>query len=251
MTDFSYQLYSSRNFPPLSDTLAMVARHGYAQVEGYGALYQNADAVSQLRGLLDANGLAMPSGHFGLDHLENDPQGVLSIAADLGIELVVCPYLPADQRPGDAAGYVELGRRLQAAGAPFRDAGLQFGWHNHDFEFAPLSDGSVPLARIFEGGPDLLWEVDAAWIARGGADPAAWISQESARVISTHVKDIAPAGTKTDEDGWADVGDGTMDWAGLMTVVKATPNRFLIMEHDNPSDDERFAQRSIAAAKSY
>ena len=38
MTDYSYQLYSSRNFGPLPDTLKMVADLGYTQVEGYGAL---------------------------------------------------------------------------------------------------------------------------------------------------------------------------------------------------------------------
>lgn len=36
---FSYQLYSSRNFPPMSRTFDLVARAGYAAVEGYGALY--------------------------------------------------------------------------------------------------------------------------------------------------------------------------------------------------------------------
>lgn len=37
MTAFSYQLYSSRNFPPLAATLTMLADLGYAEVEGYGA----------------------------------------------------------------------------------------------------------------------------------------------------------------------------------------------------------------------
>ena len=29
MTEFSYQLYSSRNFPPLADTLKMLGELGY------------------------------------------------------------------------------------------------------------------------------------------------------------------------------------------------------------------------------
>ena len=37
MTNFSYQLYSSLNFPPLSETLKMLAGLGYNRVEGYGA----------------------------------------------------------------------------------------------------------------------------------------------------------------------------------------------------------------------
>ncbi len=40
MTDFSYQLYSSRNFGPLPETLKMLGNLGYTQVEGYGGLYR-------------------------------------------------------------------------------------------------------------------------------------------------------------------------------------------------------------------
>ena len=48
MTDFSYQLYCSRNFPPLSETLKMVAAAGYKNVEGYGALYADEAKVAEL-----------------------------------------------------------------------------------------------------------------------------------------------------------------------------------------------------------
>ena len=64
MTDFSYQLYSSRNFPPLADTLKMLAEIGFAQVEGYGALYADASSLGILEKGLNDTGLAMPTGHF-------------------------------------------------------------------------------------------------------------------------------------------------------------------------------------------
>ena len=57
MTAFSYQLYSSRNFPPLADTLTMLADLGYAEVEGYGALYADPALVSELKTHLGASGL--------------------------------------------------------------------------------------------------------------------------------------------------------------------------------------------------
>ena len=38
MQTVSFQLYSARNFPPLSDVLKTVGALGYAQVEGYGCL---------------------------------------------------------------------------------------------------------------------------------------------------------------------------------------------------------------------
>ena len=47
MTAFSYQLYSSRNFPPLSRTLSMLADLGYEQVEGYGGLFDDTTELTR------------------------------------------------------------------------------------------------------------------------------------------------------------------------------------------------------------
>ncbi len=244
MTKLSYQLYSSRNFPPVANTLKMVADLGYSQVEGYGGLYATLDDIDGLKGAMDANGLTMPSGHVGLDMIENDPARVLKIAETLGITHIFVPHLVADQRPTTDAGWRDFGARLQKAGQPLRDAGLAFGWHNHDFEFA--TSGAHPMDLILEGGPELSVELDVAWVARGGQDPLAWIEKLSDRIVAAHVKDIANAGENADEDGWADVGHGTLDWKALMAALKNTPCQIFVLEHDNPSDDTRFASRSIA-----
>jgi sugar phosphate isomerase/epimerase len=245
----SYQLYSSRNFPPLADTLAMLADLGYDAVEGYGALYADDAQVAELTAALGKSGLAMPTGHFGLAQLEAEPAKVLAIARALGITRLYCPYLMPEDRPTDAAGWRAFGARLQAAGRPIRDAGLGFGWHNHDFELRPLPDGQVPQDLIFAGGPDLEWEIDVAWVVRGGADPAAWITRYAPRITAAHLKDIAPAGQNANEDGWADLGEGTVPWKALMADLRHTPCDIFIMEHDNPSDHARFARRSLQAAK--
>ena len=63
------------------------------------------------------------------------------------------------------------------------------------------------------------------------------------------MKDIAPAGQNADEDGWADVGQGTVDWKALMAALRGIGVKHFVMEHDNPKDDVRFATRSIATAK--
>ena len=86
---------------------------------------------------------------------------------------------------------------------------------------------------------------------RGGGDPLDWISRYGARITTAHVKDIAPAGTCDDEDGWADVGEGVMNWAGITQALRDAGTDLFIMEHDKPSDATRFAKRSIAAFRSY
>lgn len=248
MTEISYQLYSSRNFPPLSETLSMLKGLGYSQVEGYGGLY--GDPAGLAAALREA-GLAMPSGHFSLDMLEKEPDKAMAVIKAVGMRAVYCPHIGPDLRPTDAAGWRAFGRRLQQAGAPFRAAGLTFGWHNHDFEFRVQRDGAVPMAEILAGGPELSWEADIAWIVRGGADPFDWIARHGERISAAHVKDIAPPGQCLDEDGWADVGHGTIDWTGIWRALKATACRFFIMEHDKPNDHRRFAARSIESVRTF
>ncbi|MDA8584749.1 sugar phosphate isomerase/epimerase [Rhodobacteraceae bacterium] len=241
----SYQLYSSRNFGPLPETLQMLAKAGYAQVEPFGALFANLEDAKNLAASVEAADLEMPSAHFGLDLVESDADAAIAIAKALGVQNVFVPYLEEPDRPTDAAGWRAFGARLEAAGAPLVAAGLTFGWHNHDFEFTALADGSMPIDCLFEGGPSLALEFDVAWCARAGQDPMPWIEKLGARTVCAHVKDIAPTGENLNEDGWADVGQGTMDWAGLMTALRATGCALFIMEHDNPSDDVRFATASL------
>ena len=69
------------------------------------------------------------------------------------------------------------------------------------------------------------------------------------RLTAVHLKDIAPSGENADEDGWADLGHGTVDWKALKAALAGTKVRYFVMEHDNPKDAERFASRSIATAR--
>ena len=246
---FSYQLYSSRNFPPLADTLKMLADAGYDGVEGFGGLYADQAGLDAMAAGLAANGLAMRSGHFGLAQVEDTPDWAIKVAQTLGMDTVIVPWLPAEMHPTTGAGWHELGARLQKAGAPIRAAGLAFGWHNHDFEFRKTADGALPQTALFQGGPDLKWEIDVAWVVRGGADPTQWIKDHASRIVAAHVKDIAPTGQNAAEDGWADVGYGTVDWPAIIAALRAAGCDNFVLEHDNPSDHARFAQRSLASVR--
>lgn len=250
MTDYAYQLYSSRNFPPLGETFRMLADLGYAQVEGYGALFSDLADPGELRALLDEYGLTMPTGHFDLDMVRGQPDRVVEIARALDMRAVFVPATGPDQRVQNAYGWRTFGRDLAEAGKPLQDAGLLFGWHNHGYEFAEIDSENRPLDLILAGDDALAWEVDSAWIVIGGEDPRRWIEKHSGRIVAAHLKDIAPSGQSTDEDGWADLGHGTMDWPGIMSLLRQTPCRYFVMEHDDPSDHHRFARLSLAAAQS-
>ena len=243
----SFQLYSSRNFPPLDTQLATLARLGYRNVEPYSGLYGD---VGKLKAALDRAGLKAPSGHFGLDALEENFASAIADARSLGMSLIVCPWMPPDQRPQDPDGWSALGKRLGAIGSRVRAEGLRFAWHNHDFEFRPLADRSMPIEHV-TSDPFVDLEMDVAWIVRGKSDPAQWIDRFSGRIAACHVKDLAPAGEKTDEDGWADVGEGIVPWKSLWPLIIKAGSNLMIAEHDTPKDFERFARTSFDAMKQY
>ena len=253
MTKLSFQLYSARNFQPYSAIFEKLGKAGYQEVEGFGGIYADLDdaGLKSLRAELDKNGLVMATGHFSPDFLDGNVEKSLQIAKILGMDSIYAPHLMPDQRPTDAAGWLAFGKRLQEMSKPYKDAGYEFGWHNHDFEFVKLSDGSLPIERIFEGAPDISWEADIAWVIRGGADPFAWIEKLGSRITSVHVKDIAPAGEAKDEDGWADVGHGKVEWAKLIAALRGTKAKHFVVEHDNPNDIDRNISRSIASFKTY
>lgn len=251
MTAFSYQLYSSRNFPPLADTLAMLAKAGYAQVEGYGALYADESSLAVMEKGLKDNGLTMPTGHFSLEMCRDNPARVLEIARVLGVKAVIVPYIMPDDRPKNAAGWTAFGKELARVGKPFRDAGLAFGYHNHDFEFIPTETGELPLDLILAAGDGIKLELDVAWSVKGKADAAATLRKYASRLIAVHVKDIAPEGQNKDEDGWAYVGQGTMGWNNLFPLLREIGVEYLVLEHDNPKNHADFASKSINAAKGF
>ena len=199
---------------------------------------------------MDANGLTMPTGHFSVDMLETERTKVLTIASTLGMRHIYAPYLVPDQRPKTAAGWRKFGKRLAEIGVWVRSEGYSFGWHNHDFEFVKLPTGEVPHDLIFDAAPLLDWECDVAWIQRARANPISWIKRYGDRITSVHVKDIARAGEAPDEDGWADVGHGIVNWNKVYGVLAKTRVLHHIMEHDNPSDLSRFAKRSFAFVSS-
>lgn len=241
--DVSFQLYSARNFSPWDNVLSHLSNLGYTQVEGFGGNYEDAAAF---KAFLDKHGLAMPSGHFfPLEQFEDDLGTVVATAKTLGMKRLFCPALPPEQRVADADAWTSVGKRLENIGKQVRDAGLRFGWHNHDFEFSACADGRLPMDILLQNAPSIEWEADIAWIVRGGQDPLAWIDRYAERITTAHVKDIAPEDECIDEDGWADVGYGVMDWKTLTAALRNIDVDLFVMEHDNPSDFERFASRSI------
>lgn len=245
MRPVGYRLYSSRNFSPLSDTLELLYETGYSYVEGYGQMLGNSDSIAQVARLLEANHLTMPSAQFNLSTIQNAPEKIIDAAQVLGIKVIVMPYIVEALRPRTREGWQSFGHLLSDMAKPLMDAGLEFAYRNTDFEFTTLDSGERPLELILDSSPYLKFELDAAWAHRSGACPEDWIKSYAEKLNLVHVKDVAQTGRNVDEDGWADVGYGVMNWKSIWDALDAAKVEYRFVDHGNPADHWRFARRSM------
>ncbi len=244
MTKLSIQLYSGRKFPPVEKQLETVEAAGFRFVEPYGGMYEDVGASQKL---FEKHKVTAITGHVGIDMADGQRQRTLDMAKALGMKWVITPAIGGDARPTTRAGWAELGLRLLKLADFYQDHGIVYAWHNHDFEFKALADGSMPIDHILGGS--LPWEADLAWVARGKADPLHWLQRFSGRVFALHVKDLAKPGERADEDGWADPGHGVLPWGDYWKAAKAAGAQVMVAEHDNPNDFARFAHAAMKAMR--
>jgi sugar phosphate isomerase/epimerase len=241
----SIQLYTLRSLGDLDRVLDTVKQAGYGRVETVGSHLDDAENV---RSKLDARGLKVSSSHVSLATLRDRPEAVIEACRTLGFDQLFMPAVSQEHRQSEAAFWRALGCELGEIAERMRDQGIAFGYHNHDWELTPKDGVKTALELIFEGAADspLSWQVDIAWLVRGGADPKGWMHRYRDRVISAHVKDIAPEGRNEDQDGWADVGAGLLDWRELWPAARAAGAKWMVVEHDKPSDPAETARASYA-----
>jgi sugar phosphate isomerase/epimerase len=241
----SIQLYTLRSLNGLDTILDTAKGAGFRNVEGIGSHLEDAPNV---KAKLDARELRMSSSHVGLGALRERPEAVIAACRALDLVQLFMPSVPAEQRSMDASGWRMLGRELARLATQFADSGINLGYHNHNWELTPKDGTRTAFELVFaeaEQSP-LTWQADVAWLVRGGAAPEEWLRRYRERLVSVHVKDLAPAGTAIDEDGWADVGAGVLDWRRLWQVCLDCGARSMVVEHDRPSDPVRCAHASYA-----
>ena len=224
--------------------LDTAARAGYQNVELIGSHLEDAAGT---RAKLDVRGLKASSAHVGIAALRERFDATLAACNMIGFKQLFMPSVPPAERDSGAPYWAALGKELGQMAVRAQAQGIELGYHNHHWELQKKADGRTALEWFFEGalGTPLVWQVDVAWLVRGEADPAALMQRYKDRVVSAHAKDLAPAGEKLDEDGWADVGSGRLDWAALSAACRNAGARWLVAEHDKPNDAVRFANASF------
>jgi sugar phosphate isomerase/epimerase len=247
----SIQLYTLRNqlALDLEGTLAALRQIGYRRVEHAGFVGRTA---AQFRAILDAAGLRATSGHVGIPQPFNAAtwQAALADANTVGSTYIVHPFFGAGPNGPirSAAAYHALARDLNRAGALARQAGLRFGYHNHQLEFFRMTEDE-PNRTGFdiltdETDPRLVhFELDIFWTYRGARDPVDVIRENRGRIKQVHVKDMDVNGTFTDP------GQGLIDFGRIFAHAREAGLVEYIVERDDAGSPPRAPADALVTAR--
>jgi sugar phosphate isomerase/epimerase len=221
------QLYTVRREleKDFAGTLEQVAALGFREVEFAGYFKHS---PREVRTILDRYQLSAPSAHISTAALRGNLQEEIEAAQAIGHQYLVCGYLPAEERrsPDDYRKLVEL---LNHAGERLKKVGIEFGYHNHDFEFTAM-EGRLPYDMILAGtDPGLVqMELDLYWITKAGQDPLKYFSAYPGRFPLIHVKDM----DATPRHFFTEVGRGTIDFKKVLAAARAAGARHYFVEQD-------------------
>lgn len=221
------QLYSVRHQMErdFEGTLAKVAEIGYREVEFAGFFNHPPQEVGAI---LNRCGLTAPSSHVNYKLLGADWPKALEAAQLVGQSFIVCPSVDEPIRR-QSDGWKHAAETFNRAGEASNKAGIQFAYHNHDFEFKPES-GKLPYDILLaETDPNLVkMEMDLFWITKGGQDPVNYFNRYPGRFPLVHVKDMKKDGEMTE------VGSGAIDFKRIFAKSDRAGIQHYFVEHDEP-----------------
>src|SRR5690242_20383391 len=242
------QLYTVRDAmkTDFEGTIAKVATTGYKEVEFAGYFDHSPKAI---RAILDENGLASPSCHVSYHFVEKHWDDTLEAAKIVGHSYIICPWIDEKQRakPG---GWKRAADLFNKAGEAAQKEDIQFGYHNHSFEFQPDASLGGKLPYVFllaETDPKLVaMEMDLCWISVAGKDPVTYFDKYPGRFPLVHVKDwVKDASSNSGYEGamgqtvkygghMADVGRGSVVWKRIFAQSGEAGIKHYFVENDDP-----------------
>ena len=230
------QLYTVRDQleKDVPGTIKKVAAIGYKEVEIYD-LYGMSPA--QFTKLLKDSGLTAVSGHYMLKDEKTHWEKSVAEARELGLRYMVHAILePEDRKSFD--DYKRLVELFNKVAEQTHKAGMQFCYHNHDFEFKEY-DGTTAYDYLLKQlDPKLVqFEMDCFWVTHAGQDPVALLKQHPGRFPLLHIKDLKagiPPSTEFDARMglFTEVGKGTIDWKRIFAAAPQGGMKYFFVEQD-------------------
>jgi sugar phosphate isomerase/epimerase len=240
-----FQTYPIREIlaKDFAGTLKMMAGMGYQLTEmcspkgyadnGYGPLV--AMKTSDMRKIIEDAGLSCPSCHFGFGEFGDPLDERIEFANELGLNQMICStfWLPKEAGLND---YLAAADKLSAAAEKIKKAGLQTGFHNHEFEFHELGGQLIYDALMQRFDPALVKMQFQTEVINLGYKASTYFNKYPGRFISSHLSDW------TADKKQVPVGQGIIDWKEFFAAAKTggVRNYFVEMDLDKFRDSAAY-----------
>jgi len=212
--DGKFYGYQPNEFRKIVTDLGMEILSSHTQVEAQGITLDNAKKMAE-------------------DH------------AKLGVKYCVQPWVVEEARK-TVASFQKMVADWNKVGEIMKKSGIQFGYHNHNFEFATV-EGKVPYFDIFLAELDknlVTMEIDLFWTTKAGQKPVEIFKKYPGRFQLWHMKDMYtrqdPFFTTTGVTDFAPVGEGLINFREILAAKDIAGMKYLIVEQDKTRDDKPF-----------
>lgn len=244
------QLYTVRDAisENLEKALEKLAELGFDQIEiyGYDGKFFGKNR-NEFQNILKNVGLEVISSHHTTGIVHNTKGTLLydweKSVEDLhfiGSKYMVCSYLFEEER--SLEHYRKLPELLSQSGEMTKKAGIDFAYHNHDFEFEKFDETMTFYDFILENSSsDLVkMELDLYWIAKAGLNPITYFEKYPKRFPLWHVKDM-----KAETKDFTEIGNGTIDFRTIFEARENAGLKHWFVEQDS-SDKDMFESLKIS-----
>ena len=213
---------------------------GYSNGKFYGF------APKEFKKIINDLGMEVISSHTNVEAagINMDNAKLMADAhAELGVKYCIQPWIEEPDR--NIESYKKMIAGWNKAGKIMKDKGIQFGYHNHNFEFTTIN-GVVPYFDIFlpEMDADLItMELDLFWAKKAGQDPIEMFKKYPGRFQLLHFKDMmtnqAPF-FEVIKDDICSVGEGVIDFKKILAAKKVAGMKYTFVEDDNQGNGKTF-----------
>ncbi len=211
--DGKFYNYSPVEFKKMVNDLGMEILSSHTQVEGVGVTMDNARKMAE-------------------DH------------ATLGAKYCLQPWIVEEMRTSITT-YQKMAANWNQIGSIMKEFGMQFGYHNHNFEFATV-EGKIPYYDVMLAELDkdlVVMEIDLFWVTKAGQNIVELFNKYPGRFPLFHMKDMY---TKQEpfydviKDDIAPVGEGVINFNEILAAKDVAGMKYMIVEQDQSRDNTIF-----------
>ena len=199
-----------------------VAEIGYQGIEV--GMPSEGVTVPEMKSKFEELGLEVISTGSSLKELTENLSSVTDFAQEMGAKYIVLSH-----RFETKEEVLEIAIQFNDIGRKCKSQGLQFLYHNHDWEFVKFDGEHALDIMLRETNPDYVkMQLDTYWVQKAGVDPAEYLRKLKERCPLLHVKDMEEG----EEQFFAEVGEGILDFEEIIKVATEVGTEWLVVEQD-------------------